>query len=69
MRDQKRMAAMFAVLAHNFNDLLGIKPGHFGHARKSHKPTPANLRAADLVRRRREAHANRLAGKPYEAGL
>lgn len=41
-------------LAAAFNRLMGINPGHFGHARRALDPTPANLRAAALLAAVRE---------------
>ena len=66
--DHKRKA-MFAALATAFNKMMNIKEGYFGASPAARKPSPANLRAADLVRRRTKAHEDRIAGRPYEAGL
>jgi hypothetical protein len=65
----KKQAAIMAALGPMFNRLLGIQPGHFGSTARRKEPSPANLRAADLVRRRAQAHENRLGGKPYEKGV
>jgi len=64
-----RANAIIAALAPAFNRLLNIQVWHFGRTTKASEPSPANIRAQDLVRRRYAAHCNRISGKPYEAGL